>query len=69
MTEGLSRYGYHLIFGKIDPTDLDDNWNWSRSFDNHDPVSLIQHRDHNLGFDDGPCAPAEPEGAMKSAMT
>jgi cholesterol oxidase len=26
-------------------------------------------RDHNLGFDDGPCAPAEPEGAMKSAMT
>lgn len=26
-------------------------------------------RDHNLGFDDGPCAPAEPESAMKSAMT
>ena len=42
LTEGLSRYGYHLIFGKIDPTDLDDNWNWSRSFDNRDPVRIIQ---------------------------
>ena len=26
-------------------------------------------RDHNLGFDDDPRAPAEPESAMKSAMT
>jgi len=42
LTEGLSRYGYHLIFGKVDPSDLDENWNWSRNLGGRDPVTLIQ---------------------------
>ena len=42
LTESLSRYGYHLIFGKVDPTDLDENWNWSRSFGGRDPIKLIE---------------------------
>lgn len=42
LTESLSRYGYHLIFGKVDPADLDENWNWSRSADGRDPVAVIQ---------------------------
>ena len=42
LTESLSRYGYHLIFGKVDPADLDENWNWSRSSGGRDPVALIQ---------------------------
>jgi len=42
LTESLSRYGYHLIFGKVDPTDLDENWNWSRSMGGRDPVTLVQ---------------------------
>jgi murein L,D-transpeptidase YcbB/YkuD len=42
LTEGLSRYGYHLIFGKVDPTDLDENWNWSRNLGGRDPVALVQ---------------------------
>jgi murein L,D-transpeptidase YcbB/YkuD len=42
LTESLSRYGYHLIYGKVDPTDLDENWNWSRSMGGRDPVALVQ---------------------------
>lgn len=42
LTESLSRYGYHLIYGKVDPADLDENWNWSRSSDGRDPATLIQ---------------------------
>ena len=42
LTESLSRYGYHLTFGKVDPADLDENWNWSRSSAGRDPAALIQ---------------------------
>jgi len=42
LTESLSRYGYHQIFGKVDPADLDDNWNWTRSAENRDPAALVQ---------------------------
>ncbi len=42
LTESLSRYGYHLIFGKVNPADLDENWNWSRSLGGTDPVAVIQ---------------------------
>lgn len=42
LTESLSRYGNHLIFGKVDPAQLDENWNWSQSSDGRDPVTLVQ---------------------------
>jgi murein L,D-transpeptidase YcbB/YkuD len=42
LTESLSRYGNHLIFGKVDPAQLDENWNWSQRPDGRDPVTLIQ---------------------------
>jgi murein L,D-transpeptidase YcbB/YkuD len=42
LTESLARYGYHLIYGKVDPADLDDNWNWTRSADGRDPADLIE---------------------------
>ena len=42
LTESLSRYGNHLIYGKVDPAQLDENWNWLRSSDGHDPVALVQ---------------------------
>ncbi len=42
LTESLSRHGYHLIFGKVDPTDFDKNWNWSRGSGGRDPVALVQ---------------------------
>jgi murein L,D-transpeptidase YcbB/YkuD len=42
LTESLSRYGYHLIFGKVNPAGLDENWNWSRSSDGRDPAAIIQ---------------------------
>jgi len=42
LTESLSRYGYHLIFGKVNPADLDENWNWSRSSGGRDPAAVIQ---------------------------
>ena len=42
LTESLSRYGYHLIFGKVNPADLDENWNWSRSSKGRDPAAIIQ---------------------------
>jgi len=42
LTESLSRYGYHLIFGKVNPEDLDENWNWSRTLGGRDPVEVVQ---------------------------
>jgi len=42
LTESLSRYGYHLFFGKVDPATLDENWNWSRSLGGRDAVAVIQ---------------------------
>jgi len=42
LTESLSRYGYHLIFGKVNPEGLDENWNWSRSTGGRDPVAVVQ---------------------------
>jgi L,D-transpeptidase YcbB len=34
--------GYHLRFGKVDPTALDPNWNSSRELDGEDPAVTIQ---------------------------
>lgn len=42
LTESLSRFGNHLIYGKVDPADLDDNWNWERRSDGRDPAALVQ---------------------------
>ena len=42
LTESLSRYAYHLFFGKVNPEDLDENWNWSRNLGGRDPATLIQ---------------------------
>jgi murein L,D-transpeptidase YcbB/YkuD len=42
LTESLARYGHHLIYGKVDPADLDDNWNWARGEDGQDPVALVK---------------------------
>jgi len=42
LTESLSRYGNHLIYGKVDPADLDENWNWERTSDGRDPAALVQ---------------------------
>ena len=30
LTASLSRYGNPLVFGKVDPAQLDENWNWSQ---------------------------------------
>ena len=42
LTESLSRYGNHLIYGKVDPSDLDGNWNWERGSDGRDPAAMVQ---------------------------
>jgi murein L,D-transpeptidase YcbB/YkuD len=42
LTESLVRLGYHLRFGKVDPKNLDSNWNLNRSLENEDPATLIQ---------------------------
>jgi murein L,D-transpeptidase YcbB/YkuD len=42
LTESLIRLGYHLRFGKVNPYDLDPDWNLSREVDGHDPVDLFQ---------------------------
>lgn len=42
LTESLARYGYHMFFGKVDPSSLDENWNWSRELGDLDPVTVIQ---------------------------
>jgi murein L,D-transpeptidase YcbB/YkuD len=40
LTDSLVRYVYHRYFGKVNPADLDSDWNLSRRLD-HDPLELI----------------------------
>jgi murein L,D-transpeptidase YcbB/YkuD len=40
LTDSLMRYIYHLYFGKVNPSDLDSNWNLSRRID-RDPTALV----------------------------
>jgi murein L,D-transpeptidase YcbB/YkuD len=42
LTESLLRLGYHLRFGKVNPEELDPDWNLSRSLDGIDPATRVQ---------------------------
>ncbi len=42
LTDSLIRVGYHLRFGKVDPDDLDPDWNLDRELLTDDPVATIQ---------------------------
>jgi len=41
-TDALIRYGYHLYFGKLDPENLDPDWNLARRLRDQDPVAVIE---------------------------
>jgi len=41
LTDALIRLGYHLRFGKVDPEQMDPDWNFSRSMDGRDPVEVV----------------------------
>jgi murein L,D-transpeptidase YcbB/YkuD len=41
LTESLIRLAYHLNFGKVDPNDLDPNWNLARDLGGNDPVAVL----------------------------
>ena len=40
LTDSLMRYMYHMYFGKVNPVDLDSDWNLRRSLD-RDPTELV----------------------------
>jgi murein L,D-transpeptidase YcbB/YkuD len=40
LTDSLMRYIYHMYFGKVNPSDLDSDWNLSRRLD-RDPTELV----------------------------
>jgi murein L,D-transpeptidase YcbB/YkuD len=42
LTDSIILLGYHLRFGKVDPTKLDPNWNSSRELLGEDPALTIQ---------------------------
>jgi murein L,D-transpeptidase YcbB/YkuD len=42
LTDSLIRLGYHLIFGKVDPENLDPHWNLAIEIDDRDPVARIE---------------------------
>jgi murein L,D-transpeptidase YcbB/YkuD len=42
LTDSLIRVGYHLRFGKVDPEQLDSDWNLDRELLAEDPVATIQ---------------------------
>jgi murein L,D-transpeptidase YcbB/YkuD len=46
LTESLIRLGYHLSFGKVDPHDLDLNWNFSRNLRGKDPAETLETAIH-----------------------
>jgi murein L,D-transpeptidase YcbB/YkuD len=42
LTDSLIRLGYHQRFGKVNPNDLDPDWNFTRELRNGDAASAIQ---------------------------
>ena len=42
LTDSLIRLGYHQRFGKVNPYELDTNWNFSRELKGRDPAGDIQ---------------------------
>jgi len=42
LTDSLIRLGYHQRFGKVNPYDLDPEWNFSRELRGQDPATAIQ---------------------------
>ena len=40
LTDSLMRYMYHMYFGKVNPVDLDSDWNLRRTLD-RDPTQLV----------------------------
>ena len=40
LTDSLMRYMYHMFFGKVNPADLDSDWNLRRTLD-RDPTQLV----------------------------
>ena len=42
LTDALLRLGYHYIFGKVNPRDLNAEWNLQRKIEGRDPVEVMQ---------------------------
>jgi len=42
LTDSLIRLGYHLRFGKVNPEELDPDWNFRRELAGKDPATIIQ---------------------------
>jgi murein L,D-transpeptidase YcbB/YkuD len=42
LTDSVIRLGYHLRFGKVDPVELDANWNETRELMGEDPAITLQ---------------------------
>lgn len=41
LTDSLMRYMYHMFFGKVNPADLDSDWNLTRKLE-RDPIALVR---------------------------
>jgi len=41
LTDSLIRLGYHLLIGKVDPVELDSNWNMDRSINGRNAVQAV----------------------------
>ena len=42
LTDSLIRLGYHLRFGKVNPEELDPDWNFRRALGDADPATIVQ---------------------------
>jgi len=42
LTDSLIRLGYHLRYGKVNPRNLDSNWNFRRDLNGRDPAAVVQ---------------------------
>ena len=42
LTDALIRLVYHLLFGKVDVTSLDPNWNLARELGDRDPIIMLE---------------------------
>ncbi|MEJ2577192.1 MAG: L,D-transpeptidase family protein [Gammaproteobacteria bacterium] len=51
LTDSLIRLAYHLLMGKVDPVDLDSNWNVDRTINGRDAILALTGAVNDAGID------------------
>lgn len=67
-TDALVRFGYHLHLGKVDPNQLDSDWNLTRTLSNDEPIAVLERTVAAPVLADFVAAELAPNGPLYAGM-